>query len=102
MDRDARLLRRFQIGLVVGGAMAVFAVLDVVLGVTGTYPWSSAASAITRLGIAVVVALVAFESARRAWRQRLDRDLGGVTFADLVMVVGFMVVGGVLLLGLLR
>jgi hypothetical protein len=102
MDRDARLLREFQISLAAGGAITVFAVLDIVLAATGVYPWNRTESAAAQLAIAVVAAALAFGNARHVWRQRSARDLGGVTFADGTIVVGSMVLGGVLLLGLLR
>ncbi len=102
MDRDARLLREFQISLVVGGAITIFAVLDIALAATGIYPWSRIQAAAAQLVIAVVAAALAFGNARHVWRQRSARDLGGVTFSDGTIVVGSMVLGGVLLLGLLR
>jgi hypothetical protein len=102
MNRDARLLREFQISLAVGGAIAVFAVLDVALAATGIYPWSRLESAAAQLAIAIVAAALAFGNARHVWLQRSARDIGGVTFADGTIVVGSMVLGGVLLLGLLR
>lgn len=102
MDRDASLLREFQISLVAGGAMVAFVVLDVVLAATAVYPWGDAGPAVARVGIAAVLAALAFGNARRVWRQRADRDLGGVTFNEAVMVLGFMAVGGVLLLAMLR
>jgi hypothetical protein len=102
MDRDARLLREFRLSLVAGGAMTVFAVLDIALAATGVYPWTDIGPAAARLGIAAAIAVLEFGNARRVWRQRAIRNLGDVTFADLVMVVGLMAVGGVLLLALLR
>ena len=102
MERDARLLREFQISLIAGGAMAVFALLDIALEATGVYPWSGAGLDVARLALAAGIAAIAFGNARRVWRQRTDHDLGGVTFADFVLVAGFIAVGGVLLLALLR
>jgi hypothetical protein len=101
MNRDTRLLREFQISLVTGGATAVFAVLDIGLTVTGILPWGSVGPAAARLAIVLVVAAIAFANAGRVWRRRGDRDLGGVTFADASLIVGFSVLGAILLLGLL-
>ena len=102
MQRDTRLLRVYQACLVVGGSFAAFIVLDVLLALTGIYPWTDVGPSTVRLVLAAAIAALAFLAARRVWRQREDRDLGGATFADAVIVVGFMVVGGFLLLGLLR
>ncbi len=102
MDRDARLLRQFQASVAVGGAMGVFALLDIALAATGIYPWNGIGQALAWLGVAGIVAVIALANARRVWQQRTERTLGGITFADFVMVVGFMIVGGVLLLGLFR
>ena len=102
MARDARLLREFQISLIAGGAMVAYGLLDVALDASGVYPWTRMGLAAAELGIAAAVAAVAFGNARRVWLQRDDRDLGGLTFADVVLVAGFVAVGGVLLLALPR
>jgi hypothetical membrane protein len=102
MGRETRLLRTFQAGLVLGGSFALFAVLDVVLAAVGIYPWTDVAPAVVRLVLGIIISGLAFVVAGFVWREREEQSLGGVTFSDLVIVVGFMLVGGFLLLGALR
>lgn len=102
MPRDTKLLRVFQACLVLGGAFAAFVVLDVVLAVTGIYPWGDTGPALFRLVLGLAVSVLAFVVANLVWRERDDQNLGGATFSDAVIAIGFMVVGGFLLLGLLR
>jgi len=102
MGRETRLLRAFQACLVLGGAFVLFAVLDVILAAVGIYPWADPLPAVVRLVLGVVIAALAFLIALLVWRERNERNLGGVTFSDAVIVVGFMIVGGFLLLGALR
>lgn len=102
MPRETRLLRTYQACLVLGGAFAVFVVLDVGLAVTGVYPWADVGPAAFRLVLGIAISLLAFVVAMLVWREREDRNLGGATFSDAVIALGFMLVGGFLLLGLLR
>jgi len=102
MGRETRLLRAFQACLVLGGSFALFAVLDVALAVVGIYPWADPVPAIVRLVLGLVIAALAFLIAAILWREREEQNLAGVTFSDAVIVLGFMLVGGFLLLGALR
>ena len=102
MPRDTMLLRVYQACLVMGGSFAAFIVLDVGLAATAIYPWGEVTPAVLRLALAALVAALAFVLAALVWREREERNLGGATFADAVITVGFMLVGGFLLLGLLR
>jgi hypothetical protein len=102
MGHETRLLRAFQTCLVLGGAFALFAVLDVVLALVGIYPWSDPGPALVRLVLGVLISCLAFVVAALVWREREEQHLDGVTFSDAVIVLGFMLVGGFLLLGALR
>jgi hypothetical protein len=102
MQRDAMLLRAFRACLVLGGAFALFVVLDVVLALAGIYPWSDPGPSLLRLLLSAAIAALAFIVAALTWRGREERDLGGVEFADAVIVVGYMLVGGFLLLAAIR
>ena len=102
MRRETRLLRACQAGLVLGGSFALFAVLDVALAVVGIYPWTDPLPAIVRLALGLIIAALAFLIAAILWREREEQNLAGVTFSDAVIVLGFMLVGGFLLLGALR
>ncbi len=102
MGRDATFLRVYQGCLVLGGAFAVFAALDVGLALTGIYAWGDTGQPLLRLVIGIAISVLAFVGAGLAWREREVHDLGGATFADSVIAVGFMLVGGLLLLGVLR
>jgi hypothetical protein len=102
MPRDTRLLRTYQACLVLGGAFAAFVLLDVGLAATGVYPWTDVGPAVFRLALGIAIAVLSFVVAMLVWRERDDRNLGGATFSDAVIALGFMLVGGFLLLGLLR